>query len=295
MFQHYLLAEAAGRPLPVAIAVGVHPALLVASQMRLAFDEDEMAAAGGLLGAPVPLVRCRTVPLEVPAHAEVVIEGEVLPHVRRREGPFGEFARLYGAARDLPVVRVTAITHRRGALWHNLIAATIPENAVIGAAGREPALFKAVRSAVPTVTAVHMPTSSGANFHAIIALQKRTEGEPQKAAFAAFAHQDLIKHVFVVDDDIDIYDPADVDYALATRFRADRDLYVIPRVRGNPLDPAAEEYAAGRATVTKMIVDATKPLDAPPERYRFAEVPRDVMAQIERDWARYVGPAGSGQ
>jgi 2,5-furandicarboxylate decarboxylase 1 len=295
MFQHYLLAEAAGRPLPVAIAVGVHPALLVASQLRLAFDEDEMAAAGGLLGAPVPLVRCRTVPLEVPAHAEVVIEGEVLPHVRRREGPFGEFARLYGAARDLPVVRVTAITHRRGALWHNLIAATIPENAVIGAAGREPALFKAVRSAVPTVTAVHMPTSSGANFHAIIALQKRTEGEPQKAAFAAFAHQDLIKHVFVVDDDIDIYDPAEVDYALATRFRADRDLYVIPRVRGNPLDPAAEEYAAGRATVTKMIVDATKPLDAPPERYRFAEVPREVMARIERDWARYVGSAASEQ
>ena len=289
MFQHYLMAEAEDRPLPVAIAVGVHPALLVASQMRLAFDEDEMGAAGGLLGAPVEMVRCRAVPLEVPAHAEVVIEGEVLPRVRRREGPFGEFARLYGAVRDLPVVRVRAITHRRGAIWHNVIAATIPENAVIGSTGREPALFKVVRSAVPTVTAVHMPTGSGANFHAVIALQKRLEGEPQKAAFAAFAHQDLIKHVFVVDVDVDVYNPEDIDYALATRFRADQDLAVIPRVKGNPLDPTADEYATGRATVTKMIVDATKPLTAPPDRYRFAEVPAEVMARIERDWARYVG------
>lgn len=287
MFQHYLMAEARDEPLPVAIAVGVHPALMVASQMRLAFDEDELAAAGGLLGAPVELVRCRTVPLQVPAHAEVVIEGEVRPHVREREGPFGEFARLYGQARDLPVVQVTAITHRHGALWHNVIAATIPENAVIGSVGREPSLFKTVRAAVPTVTAVHMPIGSGANFHAIIAMRKRVEGEPQKAAFAAFAHQDLIKHVFVVDDDIDVYDPEDVDYALATRFQADRDLYVIPRVKGNPLDPAADEYATGRATVTKLIVDATKPLTASPDHYRFAEVPADVMAAIERNWGRY--------
>jgi len=115
------------------------------------------------------------------------------------------------------------------------------------------------------------------------------EGEPQKAAFAAFAHQDLIKHVFVVDDDIDVYDPVDVEYALSTRFVADRDIYTIPRVKGNPLDPSAEEYATGRATVTKMIVDATKPLSASPDHFRFAKVPQDVMERIERDWARYVG------
>jgi 2,5-furandicarboxylate decarboxylase 1 len=295
MFQHYVMAEAEDRPLPVAIAVGVHPALLLASQMRLAFDEDELAAAGGLMGEPVEVVRCRTIPVEVPAQAEVVIEGEVLPRERRREGPFGEFARLYGAVRDLPVVRVTAITHRRGAVWQNMIAATIPENAVIGAAGREPALFKAVRAAMPNVTAVSMPIGSGANFHAVIAIKKRMEGEAQKAGFAAFAAQDLIKHVFVVDDDIDVYDPNDVEYALATRFQADRDLYIVPRVRGNPLDPSADEYAPGRATVTKMIVDATKPLSASPDHYRFAAIPQDVMTRIERDWARYVGAPSPAQ
>jgi 2,5-furandicarboxylate decarboxylase 1 len=134
-----------------------------------------------------------------------------------------------------------------------------------------------------------MPIGSGANFHAVIAIKKRMEGEAQKAGFAAFAAQDLIKHVFVVDDDIDVLDPNDVEYAISTRFQADRDLYVIPRVRGNPLDPSSDEYAPGRATVTKMIVDATKPLSASPDHFRFATIPDDVMARIERDWPRYVG------
>jgi len=289
LFQHYLMAEAKDEALPIAIAVGVHPALLVASQMRLGFDEDELGAAGGLLGAPVELVRCRTVPLEVPAHAEVIIEGQILPSERRREGPFGEFAGLYGTPRDLPVVRVTAITHRRGAIWHNVIAATIPENAVLGAVGREPALYKAVRSAVPNVTSVHMPAGGGGNFQAIIALQKRFEGEAHKAAFAAFAHQDLIKQVVVVDDDIDIFNGNHVAYALSTRFEPTHDMVLIPGVKGNPLDPTSEEYGLGRATVTKMIVDATKPLSAP-NRYLPAEVPADVMAKIEANWSRYLKP-----
>jgi 2,5-furandicarboxylate decarboxylase 1 len=288
LLQHYLTAEAKGEPLPIAIAVGVHPALMVASQMRLGFDEDELGAAGGLLGEPVELASCRTVPLEVPAHAEVIIEGEILPHERRREGPFGEFARLYGAPRDLPVVRVTAITHRRDAIWHNIIAATIPENAIVGAAGREPALFKAVRSAVPTVTSVYMPAGGGGNFQAIIAMQKRFEGEPHKAAFAAFAHQDLIKQVTVVDDDIYIFDADDVAYALSTRFDPSSDLILIPGVKGNPLDPVAEEYAPGRATVTKMIMDATRSLTAPADRYRAAQVPADVAATVEKEWRRYL-------
>jgi 2,5-furandicarboxylate decarboxylase 1 len=288
LLQHYLMAEGEGRPLPIAIAVGVHPALMVASQMRLGFDEDELGAAGGYLGAPVELVACKTVPLEVPAHAAEIIEGKILPGERRREGPFGEFARLYGSARDLPMVRVTAITHRRDALWHNIIAATMPENAIVGAAGREPSLLKAVKSAVPTVTSVFMPAGGGGNFQAIIAMQKRFQGEPHKAAFAAFAHQDLIKQVLVVDDDINIFDADDIAYALSTRFEPTTDLIMIPGVKGNPLDPTADEYAPGRATVTKLILDATRPLTAPPDRYKAAEAPADIIAQVEANWQRYL-------
>lgn len=289
MRRHYDAQEARGEPLPVAIAIGVHPAILIASQFRTGFDEDEMPAAGGLLGEPIELAKCVTSDLEVPAQAEIVIEGEVLPGERRPEGPFGEFTRQYGITRPLPVVKVRAITHRRGAIYHNVLSGKSPEHPLIGALGREPSLFRAVHSSVPNVVAVHMPLGSGANMHAWISIRKAAEGEAQKAAFAAFAHQDLIKHVVVVDEDIDIFDAAEVDYALATRVRADRDIFIIPRVRAVALDPAAEEYAVGRATVSKMIVDATKPLDAPTGSYTMADVPASALDAVQREPERFFG------
>lgn len=290
MRRHYELAEEKGQGLPVAIAIGVHPAILIASQFRTGFDDDEMPAAGGLLGEPIELVRCVSCDLQVPAQAEIVIEGEVLAGERHREGPFGEFTRQYGIERPLPVVKVKAITRRRDAVYHNVLSAHSPEHPLIGALGREPSLFRAIRASVPNLVDVHMPLGSGANLHAVISLHKTSEGEAQKAAFAAFAHQDLIKHVFIVDDDIDIRDPVEVDYALSTRVKADRDIFIIPRVKTVPLDPAADEYAVGKATVAKMIVDATKPLDAPPGAYTMAEVPGDALDRVRRERARYFGP-----
>jgi 2,5-furandicarboxylate decarboxylase 1 len=150
-------------------------------------------------------------------------------------------------------------------------------------------LFKAVHAALPGVLAVHMPIGSGANMHAWISIRKVSDGDAQKAAFAAFAHQDLIKHVIVVDEDIDIYDPSDVDYALATRVQADRDIFIIPRVRAVVLDPAADEYAVGKGTVAKMIVDATKPDGAPPDRYVMADVPASELARGANDRSKYFG------
>jgi 2,5-furandicarboxylate decarboxylase 1 len=289
MLQHFLAAQRQGRPLPVAIALGVHPALLVASQLRLPFDTDELAVAGALIGQPVRMVRCLTIDAEAPADAEIVIEGEVLPDTLRTEGPFGEFARLYGPVRDLPVVKVNAVTHRKDALYHNVMSASSPENVTLGAVGREPSLLRALRASVPTVKAVRITVGGGANFHAIASLQKNFEGEAQKVGFAAFAAQDLIKHVYVVDDDIDIFDDEELYYALATRMDPVRDIHVIENVKGNPLDPVAVEYLPGRAVVNKMIIDATKPVGTE-EKYRTAEVPADMLARVERDWDRYFPP-----
>lgn len=289
MRAHYEAAEARGESLPVAIVIGVHPAILIASQYRTGFDQDEMLAAGGLLREPVELVRCLTSDLEVPAHAEIVIEGEVLPSERFTEGPFGEFTRQYGIERPLPLVKVNAITHRRDAIYHNVLSGKSPEHPMIGALGREPSLFHAVRASVPNVVAVHMPIGSGANMHAWIAIRKTAEGEAQKAGFAAFADQDLLKHVIVVDEDIDIFDATEIDYALATRVKADRDIFIIPRVKSVVLDPAVDEYAIGKGTVSKMIIDATKPLDAPPGSYTMADVPGDLLRHIGDDRARYFG------
>jgi 2,5-furandicarboxylate decarboxylase 1 len=262
--------------------------LLVASQLRLPYDTDELAVAGALLGGPVEMVRCVTVDAEAPADAEFVIEGEVLPDVTRREGPFGEFARLYGPSRDLPVVRVTAITHRRDALYLNVLSASSPENVTLGAVGREPSLLSALRASVPTVREVRITIGGGANFHAIVSLQKNFEGEPQKVGFAAFAAQDLLKHVYVVDDDIDVHDDEEVHYALATRMDPSRDIHVIENVKGNPLDPTAVEYAPGRAVVNKMIVDATRPFGSA-AGYETAEVPASVLEAVGRDLDAYLG------
>lgn len=289
MRRHYDLREARGEALPVAIAIGVHPAIMIASQFRTGFDEDELPAAGALIGQPIEVVRCVTNDLQVPAHAEIVVEGEILPGERRLEGPFGEFTRQYGIQRPLPVVRVTAITRRRDAIYQNVTSGRSLEHPMIGALGREPSLFQAVRGALPNVVDVHMPLGSGANLHALISIRKTGEGEAQKAAFAAFAHQDLIKHVFVVDDDIDLRQPEEVDYALATRMKANTDVFVIPGVGSNPLDPAADEYQVGKATVAKMIMDATKPLDAPSGAYTMAEVPADALDRVRRERTRYFG------
>jgi 2,5-furandicarboxylate decarboxylase 1 len=288
MLQHFLVMQRQERPLPVAIALGVHPALLIASQLRLPFDSDELGVAGALLGAPVRMVRCLSIDAMAPADAEIVIEGEVQPMERRVEGPFGEFARLYGPVRELPVIRVKAITHRRGAIYHNAMCASTPETVTLGAVGREPSLLRALRASVPTVKAARMTMGGGANFEAIVSLQKNFEGEPQKVGFAAFAAQDLIKHVYVVDDDIDIYDDEELHHALTTRMDPARDIHIVENVKGNPLDPVSIEYLPGRAVVNKMIVDATKPLDSG-DKYRVAEVPSEVLERVERDWARYVG------
>jgi 2,5-furandicarboxylate decarboxylase 1 len=289
MRAHYEAAEARGESLPVAIVIGAHPAILIASQFRTGFDQDEMRFAGGFLREPISLVRCLTSDLEVPAEAEIVIEGEVLAGERHVEGPFGEFTRQYGITRPLPVIKVNAITHRKDAMYQNVLSGRSPEHPIIGALGREPSLFHAVRASVPNVTAVHMPIGSGANMHAWVSIRKTAEGEAQKAAFAAFAHQDLVKHVIVVDDDIDIFDPAEMDYALATRVKADRDIFIIPRVKTVVLDPAADEYAVGKGTVAKMIIDATKPLDAPAGRFTMADVPAALLKRVGEEHERYFG------
>jgi 2,5-furandicarboxylate decarboxylase 1 len=289
MRAHYEAAEARGGSLPVAIVIGVHPAILIASQFRTGFDQDEMRFAGGFLREPIPLVRCVTNDLEVPAEAEIVIEGEVLARERHVEGVFGEFTRQYGITRPLPVIKVSAITHRKDAIYQNVLSGKSPEHPIIGALGRKPSLFHAVRASVPNVSAVHMPIGSGANMHAWIAIRKTAEGEAQKAAFAAFAHQDLVKHVIIVDDDIDIFDPAEVDYALATRVKADRDICIIPRVKTVVLDPAADEYAVGKGTVAKMIIDATKPLDAPAGSFTMADVSAELLKRVKDERERYFG------
>lgn len=276
-----------GRPMPVAVAIGCHPAVMAASQLLVPFDESH--AAGAMLGGPLRMVRGRTVDVLVPADAEVVIEAELYPGEHAPEGPFGEFPGLYAPRRDNPVLRVTAITHRRAPWLSMIVGGRHPEHLITGAVAREATLLASVRAVVPSARRVVLTEGGSCRFHAVIAIQQRNPGEARLAMLAAFAAQDLIKHVVVVDDDIDPADSDQVEWAVATRMRAHEDLIVVPGMKSNPVDPAS----VGR-TVTKLGIDATLPVGGDPERTLVADVPAPWRERVRARWPQLFGPAAAG-
>ncbi|MGH8913606.1 MAG: UbiD family decarboxylase [Acidimicrobiia bacterium] len=260
-------AEAEDRPVPVAIVLGLDSAERLAaatwgSAIPLGFDE--LSIAGALKGRPEEIVRCVTVPVHVPAHAEIVIEAEILPHVRKPEGPFAEFTGNYGPIGDREVFRVKAITRRADAMTQGMIAFTSEHHNLLGLP-YEPVVLNTLRGVLPYTEAVHITAGGCGKFHCIVRIEKRHEGDGKDAIIAALHAVRDIKQVVVVDNDVDPFDPKDVEWAIATRFRADQDLVVITGAKGNELDPST----AGSAITSKMGLDATKPLG---EAGRFEKV-----------------------
>ena len=264
--------ERRDQPLPIAIVIGVHPLFSLGAQALTPADEDEYAVIGGMMNEPLRLVKAKTVPILVPADAEMIIEGKMLPHVRRTEGPFGEFTGHAVPQDERQVIEVTAISHRKNYIFQD-IHAGYTEHKLMGAVPREAALLKAVRQSVPTVKNVCMPVSGNCRFHAYVSIAKRTPGQAKNAICAAFAADMLLKHVVIVDDDIDIFDEERVLWAISNRFQADRDLVVIANAQGSELDPSAGPGGVN----AKMGLDATKPLEGFPPELR---VPEEVMKRI---------------
>jgi len=264
--------ERRDQPLPIAIVIGVHPLFSLGAQALTPADEDEYGVIGGMMNEPLRLVKAKTVPILVPADAEMIIEGKMLPHVRRTEGPFGEFTGHAVPQDERQVIEVTAISHRKNYIFQD-IHAGYTEHKLMGAVPREAALLKAVRQSVPTVKNVCMPVSGNCRFHAYVSIAKRTPGQAKNAICAAFAADMLLKHVVIVDDDIDIFDEERVLWAISNRFQADRDLVVIANAQGSELDPSAGPGGVN----AKMGLDATKPLEGFPPELR---VPEEVMKRI---------------
>ena len=264
--------EGRGEALPIAIVIGVHPLFSLGAQAFTPSTEDEYAVIGGMMGEALRVVKGKTVPMLVPADAEMVIEGTILPHVRREEGPFGEFTGHAVSKDDRQVIDVTAITRRKNYIFQD-VHAGYTEHKLMGAVPREAALIKAVRQTVPTVKDVCMPVSGNCRFHAYISIAKRTPGQAKNAICAAFASDMLLKHVVIVDDDIDVFDEEQVLWAVSNRFQADRGLVVIPNAQGSELDPSAGPGGVN----AKMGLDATKPLAGFAPELR---VPEEVMKKI---------------
>lgn len=268
----YERAQKTGRPLPIAVCLGSDLALhyaaaFMGSQMPL--DADELAAAGGLGGRPLEMVRCVTQDLSVVAETEIVIEGEVTTETTH-EGPFAEFVGYQSDAGPAPVVKVTALTHRRDPLYHAINGAG-RETIMLRKYVLEASALQALRAAVPIVEDVEMTPGGLYRFHLVVQVKKQRagdEGMQRNAMLAAFAALKDLDYVIVVDDDIDIRDPVDVEYALATRFEASRDMMLITGARGH-------EYirVSDAGIRTKLGLDATVPIGER-ERFRRAEFAR---------------------
>ncbi len=237
----YEASAAEGKPLPVSFVVGAHPIDHVAAMMRMPVDEIGIVAS--LRDAPLPLVKCVTNDIRVPADAEMVLEGYFDPrgHVES-EGPYGEFLGYYGAVKKNPVFHLTAMTRRRDALFQTATiggrAMSRTDTAVLTAVRTEVAIWRALEIAVREPVAVHATTSSGGNFNVRVALRQRVPGEARNAIAACFAALVNVKNVFVVDPDIDVTSDEQIDWAMATRFQPDRDLVVVSGMRTLPLDPS---------------------------------------------------------
>jgi UbiD family decarboxylase len=245
--------------MPMAFVIGSHPADGVAATMMTPI-EDEINLMGGLRGAPVPLVRCVTIDAMVPADAEIILEGYLDDRGWvEPEGPYGEFLGYYGHLKLNPVFHLTAITTRRDVLFQTAtisgrhLAST--DSAQLAALRTEVVAWSALQTAVREPVAVFCTPTCGGTHNLRVSIRQRYPGEARNAIAAALGSRADVKHVFVVDEDIDVFSDAQMDWALATRFQADRDLMVTTGFRVVPLDPSLE----GRRTGAKAGFDLTLP------------------------------------
>jgi 2,5-furandicarboxylate decarboxylase 1 len=274
-FTFHRMAEEAGQPLDAAIVIGVDPLTLLASQAIVPIDHDELEIAGALQGRPLPVVKCLTSDIRVPAEAEIVVEGRILAKVREPEGPFGEFPQTYGSRSNREVMEVLAVTHRKDAIFHTMTGGGL-EHLILGAVPKEATLLTHLRRNFPNVLDVHLSPGGTMRFHLFVKIKKTQEGQGKNVILGAFAGYFDLKHVIVVDDDVDIHNPTDVEWALATRFQADRDLVIVPESQGSKLDPSNRDGVGA-----KMGLDATKPLAAPEMAFKRIHVPGEEAIDVD--------------
>lgn len=255
----------------VAVCVGNPPNVLAAgaTSVGLGVDELEIANALGLrIGEPVQVVKARTMDLYVPAECEFVIEGTVYRDQRHAEGPFVDLTETQDVVREEPVLVVKAITHRKDAIWQALMPGALEHKLLMGMP-REPTIFKKVSEVVHCLD-VNVNPGGGSWLHAIVQIDKKDEDDGKKAIAAAFAGHSSCKHVFVVDKDIDIYDPLQVEWVMATRFQGDKDLVVMERKPGSSLDPSSE---GNTYLTTRLGFDLTAPLISSGKAFKRVNFP----------------------
>jgi UbiD family decarboxylase len=286
---YYNNYEPANEPMPIAIAMGVDPTLLLTSVAKMGYGLDEIEVAGGLRGAPIEVVKAEMSDLYVPATAEYVIEGFVPPKVRETEGRFGEYTGFIGRQGVNPVIEVTCITHRKQPIYQGMISQMPPcEGGIAAVEAANAILYKRLVYDIsePGIKDVCF-TESGAVAHALVSMTPLYLGHSMKVGVLTshLLDANAAKIVTVVDDDIDIRDPYSVDWALSFRVNPARDVVIIDRCLAPQLDPSAgprwgEASENERRLGSKMIIDATMKKDYP----SISLPPKKYMERVLKDW-----------
>lgn len=271
VMQFYKVMQAKGESLPVAVAIGLDPAIMIAAGAR--YDGDELAIAGAIRGESVPVTKGVTVDIDIPTHAEIVIEGYLPPDIRQAEGPLAEFHGYYGELWESPIFEVTAICYRNQPIFQTIVPGWDEHIYIGNVLPREPLLLRFVKHVSQNVTGLHIPPY-GNGFSAIVQIQKSNPGEPYNAAMAAFTAHVNIKQVIVVDPDVNIYDPADVIWALTNRVDWSKDIFLVEGAQGHEMDPTADI----RGVHTKIGIDATYK----PERRNYGDRIRYPMVDLNQ-------------
>ena len=265
LYTYFQRAQKLGKDLDIAIAIGMDPAILLASTTSIPIDYDEMDVANAFKGGDLELIKCGD--LNVP-QADIILEGKISVTETVAEGPFVDLTDTYDIIRDQPIINLKTMHIKKDAAYHAIIPAGF-EHKLLQGLPQEPRIFKAVKNAVPTVENVVLTEGGCCWLHAVVSIRKQTEGDGKNAIMAALSAHPSLKHCVVVDTDVNVFDAEDVEYAISTRVKGDRDIMIVPNVRGSSLDPVAESDG----TTTKIGVDATKSLKSLEkfERVSFGE------------------------
>ena len=276
LFSLWQTAKASGKDLEVAISIGVHPAVMLAASSPVPFGVNEFDVANALLNNGLRLIECENVEGYAPADAELVIEGKISAMEEVAEGPFVDITGTYDIQRRQPVVEVLNVMHREDYVYQALLPSGAEHKLLMGLP-HEVLIWEAISKVVPKVHAVNLSVGGSGWLHAIISIDKQLDGDGKNALLAAFAAHPSLKHAVVVDSDINVFDPNDVEWAIATRFQASEDLIILNNVRGSTLDSSADQETG---LTSKMGLDATRPFTKPKEKFERAKIP--VSSQIEK-------------
>ena len=254
LYTYFQKAQKLNKDLEIAIAIGMDAAILLASTTSIPIDYNEMDVANAFKNGELTLIKTES-ELEVP-QADIILEGKISVTETTAEGPFVDLTDTYDIIRDQPIITLSKMHIKKDNPCYHAILPAGFEHKLLQGLPQEPRIYKSVKNAVPTVETVALTEGGCCWLHAVISINKQTEGDGKNAIMAALSAHPSLKHAVVVDTDVNVFDPQDVEYAIATRVKADRDIMIVPNVRGSSLDPVAESDG----TTTKLGVDATKSL-----------------------------------